>query len=86
MNSKAKNIFSIYFLIFDKSRFAINPHLSKNVTLEKCLTFSDSEGKVKTYKLTEPDLNYFLFDTTFEIDSFLDEALKKDYLGSQVMT
>ena len=44
---------------------------------EKVLTFYDSDGIINTYNLTDPDLTYFLFNTTFEEDSFLDEYLLK---------
>ena len=49
----------------------------KNIMKEKYLAFFDSDGRVNTFKLNCPDLNYFLSNTKFEKDSFLDEDLIK---------
>ena len=46
MSSKTKSIFNTN--LFDKQRFAMNPHTSKNRTPEKFPTFFDSVGLVKT--------------------------------------
>ena len=40
---------------------------------EKFITFDDSDGIVYTHKLRDPDPNYFLSQTTFKVDSLIDE-------------
>ena len=63
-------------LMKDENIFTINPHSPKRVIIKrKYIKLYDSDGIVHTYNITDPDVTYFLFNTTLETDSFLDESL-----------